>query len=310
MRPDSVLPPMTTPVPLDTIRVSIREDDGTTDSVGLARDALADPRLTAADRSAVRNLAEALDYVRHRYNYDDLDDATTGVTLVLHALRGPAAGAGAISVTATNPYLQLPGADARPGAILPDDAARHELIHIMQARVTGQPIGGSSEQRGMGVNASGKIQALGVAEGLADAFSLLQAQSWQTGAGFRRQHAGEAPQVVRDYDHPDSPNALLHVRSRWDAQGARDASVDPHLQGGVVVAFARGVQQQVGWQRAQNVMWSILNDDQFAYGTQGWTEFAEAADRQATRYDGVDSDVADAVRASLDATNLTAAIGS
>jgi hypothetical protein len=291
------------PAPAQSIQVYLH-DGGTDTLVGSADAALLDPRLSAGDRAAVRNTIDALGSLRSRFRYTGLDDSEHAVKLVLHADKGPAAGSGKIYVPAENPFTPMPEVHPRAGVLFPKDAARHELIHLVQVRIAGHPIGPPPEERGRGADVISPIQAKGVGEGLADAFSLLESRTWLTGARFLRQAPGQPTRVVRDYEDPDSASSVLHVRATYDKHAVSELDVDPHVQGGVVVMFAKDLEQAVGWNLAQDVMWSVLNDPTFARGRQTWSDLADALERQAVAADATSPITAAAIRSALASTKL------
>lgn len=305
MRPDHFPGPAPRVSSNDLVRVHVRDGEGDDSLLGTPEDALRDPRLTPGDRAAVRNILDAVDYLRTRFGYAGFDDAGRAVELVLHAGSGPSVQSGRIIVPATNPFAVLPEAHARPDVLLPADVARHELLHLVQARITGQPIGGRPpEQPGRGVDVITPMQARGVAEGIADAFAQLQVGTWKSGGDFRIQQPGKPPRVMRDFEEPSSPRALMSVSSVYDRASMADMTIDPHAQGGVVVAFARSLQQSVGTRRTEDVMWGILNDRDFAISKQAWREFAEAADRQSARAVTSDPELSRAIDEALTTVNL------
>jgi hypothetical protein len=178
-------------------------------------------------------------------------------------------------------------------------------------RISGKAIGPSPEERGMGADVLSPYQAKCVGEGLADAFSLLQAHTWVTGGGFfdaKRGAVHEARNYATGLSH--TPSALQDVQVKYERSFARDMHNDPHRQGGVVVMFAKALQQQVGWAKAQDVMWELLTDPRFGNSNENWGDLAEGLHRVADAHDAKDPDLAKAVRSALETTNLDNAINS
>jgi hypothetical protein len=290
----------------ESVQVFLGDPDLDPDSVALGSVAQAssDPRVTVADRRAMRAVATSIESIHARFGYGGFDDASGAIRIVLHYHKGPESSYDyKLRLPQANPFDEVPGAKPRANVILPADAAYHELIHAVQSQLSGHTSGVSGEARGMGADVRTPAEAKGVREGIADAFTALDTRSWQTGARYFQQDGG-VPEVARDFEHPRSKHALMQVDTTFDAASFGDPSVDPHATGGVVVATARSLQQQLGWERAQDVMWSVLQDPDFQRSAQTWHDLANAFTSVA---DAGDSATADAIHAALRSTQLDSA---
>ena len=123
-------------VDLGRVHVEIAGASGGRTSLGSAATARRDRRLTKAEREALAALVHAVQLLRQRVQLAGIDDAGTGVTLVLRDREansgGPWATHGRIAVGARNALADGASATARPGMLLPVDVAIHELVHVVQ----------------------------------------------------------------------------------------------------------------------------------------------------------------------------------
>jgi hypothetical protein len=291
---------------LQSIQVFFGDPDLDSDSqsIGTAAAAIADPRLSAGERRAVRNVVDAVEAIHTRFGYAGFDDAEGSVALVLRYHKGPESSYDyKLRLPTDNPFAAVPGASARRGVLLPRSAAYHELVHMLQTQVTGHESGRSGEERGAGADVVTPAQAKGVREGLADAFTALERQSWRSGAAYLTQDGGDL-EVVRDFAQPASSHALMQVDDRYVHAAFADPARDPHATGGLVVVTARELQQRIGWSATQDVLWRVLHDPAFGRSDQAWDDLADAFGRVA---DTSDPATSAAIRAALHTTALDTA---
>lgn len=286
------------------VRVDIVASDGTVTPIGTAAASTADKRLSAGDRQAVANVVDAVAYTQRRFGYHGFDDAQNAVHVYLHAEQGPAQLRGHISVPAANVFGQVdPNGHVNENVLLPRDAAQHELGHFLQEHITGKEIVGNVTPDGNPNRPD--ITMLSVAEGIADSFNCLAMRSWTTGAEFFTKHSKY--DAVRDYDHNSSPRTFMPVADDYH-KVHRTGPADAHIAGGPIVLTMRGVQQKVGWIQAEDVMWNVMNDPDFASSSQTWGAVSRALKKQADNADFLGNHaLASAIRTSMAATSLDSA---
>jgi hypothetical protein len=265
-------------------------------SLGTARDVLASgTSLSAGERDAIRNVVDSIAYVQDRFGYAGFNDARNAVKLVLDAADGPRVDNTTLSIPSNNVMSIMPDAIVASNVILPRDAAQHELGHILQYTITGRPTVGAISSPDSPQNID--IRSMSVSEGIADTLAALGLHSWQTGDKFFA--PGSPITVARDYDNPDAANVAQHVKTNYGL--VRTHGSDPHIEGGVIPATFRELQQRIGWERSEDVLWGVLNDATFGASEQSWLDFGKALDRQTTWRD---PDTAAAIDAAMAATHL------
>lgn len=266
-------------------------------SVGTALEALRDGRLTAAERHAVMALVRAVQLLRERAQLNGIDDAGTGVTLLLREAdaseRGPWATTGQVAIGARNGLATRRGGAARADVLLTVDAAVHELAHVVQFGRMG---------------ASAKPHAA-LLEGIADAAAILATGDDVLGEEFFHVGAdGRHRGSIRNLGAPGATNgpSLGGVVRRY--QDAIRPGTEEHAGGGVVSAAFQHLRASLGRDRAEELLWAVIRD-KAAWDTGGsWSELVHALRRQATALWAGDAPAIAAVESALDATGLSAAV--
>ncbi|MCW2927200.1 MAG: hypothetical protein JWM86_1168 [Thermoleophilia bacterium] len=272
----SVSPISTPRLPLaavdaERVQVAIAGPGGRRTAVGSAAAALRDRRLTAAERAAIRALVRAVELLRERAQLAGIDDAGTGVTLVLRdgdaSKRGPWATVGTVSVGTRNALAGRSSVPARADALLTVDAAVHELVHVVQFATMPE----------------GATPHAGILEGIADAAAILATGDDLLGEDFFvRDAAGRPRGAIRDVGSARSGvKTLGHVVTDYAA--ATRAGVEEHAAGGVVTATFIALRDQVGRERAEQLLWLVIRDRAAWQQGGSWRSLAEAIRRGAAQ---------------------------
>ena len=281
------------------VEISTNGTSVATSVVGSAAEALRSSTLTKQERVAVRNVLAGIDRLR--------DDAATGSPIadaldgidriVLRVDRAPAAGEGHVLVPPDNPMRLAPGAKTSD-VLMPMDVVLHELIHNVQEQVSGVRIGsrGGREERGLG--GVQNLDAMSVAEGLADAGAAIELETWRSGDAYFAK--GSKLQTVRDYDRPDGgPGVLSTLRTNYNSLRRRDA--DPHVEGGLAGELFQDIATDTSYAQAGVVLRGVLEDEAFRASNQGWFELRDALQVQASlAHARRDDALAEAIGAALD----------
>ncbi len=228
--------------------VQIADASGKRHTVGTGWDVLRGSKLTSPERAAVRAAVEAVALLHHRFGRNGFDDAGHAVTLVLRSAdadaRGPFAEDGTISAGSGNPLVG-PGMGGAGDSILPLDVAIHELVHVVQF----------AQLR----NSSDQLHPA-LAEGFADALSMLLTRDWSIGEGYFHRPGTIARETIRQVgpsaDGVDKRGEDIVVDYRTVAQGG----VEEHAAGAVISRTFYEIQRRIGWARAEDLIWSIIND--------------------------------------------------
>lgn len=243
------------------VLVKMETIGGVVATIGDARAAMRDHRLTKGERAAVRAALQAVQYLNRRFGRNGFDDAGTAVTLLLRSneasMEGPFATPGTISVGDGNPFRdQLTKAGDR---ILPRDVALHELAHVVQFH----ELGPAFEQLHPAL-----------AEGIADAMAMLATRDWSVGEGYFSSGHRAPTGTIRDIDpkRRNRPGEPLV----FDWRKVRDGRVEEHAAGAVFSRTIFEVQQKLGWKRAEELVWFVIRDTR-AWQTGGSWSLAAAS---------------------------------
>lgn len=288
-----VTPPSATD--LARVRVELSGAHGTRTALGTALEALRDRRLTAAERAAIHALVRAVSLLRTRARMAGIDDAGTGVKLILRdadaTARGPWATVGSIAVGSRNGMAHRSNGRARADVLLTVDAAVHELAHVAQfARMPGTV-----------------TPHAGILEGIADAAAILATGDDTLGEEFfHRDAAGRYRGSIRELgakstSGPSLGPVVKHYRD------AISPSVEEHAAGGVVSATFASVRSRLGRERAEQLLWAVVRDRDAWKSGGSWKELVLAIRRAAASIFPNDPAATQAVEASLAVTGLDAA---
>lgn len=260
--------------------------------LGGAEAARRDKRLTVGERAAIDSIVEAIRLLRTRDQLLGIDDAGTGVTLLLRdpeaTSGGPYASSGQIAIGATNALASRSKVRADPDVLLPVDTAVHELTHVTQfARMP-----------------STATPDAGILEGMADAVAMLATGDDTLGEEYFIVDAtGTHRGSIRDLGAHTVHGPAVGAVARTYAQATRPG-VEAHEAGGLVPTFVAQVRAAIGRERAERLLWSVIRDTT-AWSSGGtWAALAAAFQRasqgdEATRV---------AVAAALQQTGLSAAL--
>jgi hypothetical protein len=281
---------------LASVRVELAGERGRNVALGTALEALRDPRLTAAERAAIHALVRAVQLLRTRARMAGIDDAGTGVKLILRdkdaTSHGPWATTGSISVGTRNGLASRSGGRANPNVLITVDAAVHELTHVAQfAR--------------MNENATPNGAIL---EGVADTVAMLATNDDTLGEEFFLRDAnGRYRGAIRELgQHTTSGAPVGPVVKHY--HDAISPSTEDHAAGGVVSAAFALVRSSLGRERAEQLVWAVIRD-RSAWVTGGsWRELVLAIRRAAATIWPADAAAAHAVEGALQRTGLNAAV--
>lgn len=266
---------------------------GAIHTMGTAADLLARGRLTATQRSAVIAAVEAIAYLRRRFGQSGIDDAGHGVRLLLDSSdadgRGPYAEPGKITAGSHNPIdVGSGGAGAR--RVLPRDVALHEMTHVIQFAV-------------LGSDADRLHPAL--AEGFADALSMLATRDWSIGESYFRTGRGAPRETIRQVGPSrDGVNKRGEPLVTDYRQVARNPQTEEHAAGAVISRTFLELQRRLGWSRAEDLLWTVLHDASAWRGGGSWQQAADAINRAAQSLWPGDATAQAAVGASMRVTHL------
>jgi len=273
------------------VRVRLQTADGLVE-LGRPDVARRDKRLTRGERQAIDNIVEAIRLLRTRNQLLGIDDAGTGLMLVLRDREatsgGPYAEVGKIAIGATNALVSRSKVRAAVDVLLPLDTAVHELTHVTQfARLptTVTP------------NAA-------ILEGMADAVAILATGDDTLGEQFYRVDAtGKHRGSIRDLGTHDVHGPSIGAVARTYRQ-ATSPGVEAHEAGGLVPTFIMALRAAIGRDRAERVLWAVIRDT--AAWTKGgsWAELAAAFQRAGN----VDAATGAAVSEALRTTGLADAL--
>jgi hypothetical protein len=224
---------------LASVRVEIAGERGRNVALGTALEALRDRRLSAAERNAIHAIVRAVQLLRTRARMSGIDDAGTGVRLILRdkdaTARGPWATVGSISVGTRNGLTNVAAGRANPNVLITVDAAVHELTHVAQfARMP-----------------STVTPHAAILEGIADTVAMLATNDDTLGEEFfLRDAQGRYRGSIRDLGAKTTsgPPVGPIVRHYHDAISP---SVEEHAAGGVVSAAFAEIRSRIGRERAE-----------------------------------------------------------
>lgn len=277
---------------LASVRVELAGAKGKNVSLGSALEALRDRRLSQAERNAIMALVRAVQLLRTRARMNGIDDAGTGVRLILRdkdaTAGGPWATVGSVSVGSRNGLINRSGGRANPNVLLSIDAAVHEMAHVVQfARMPAT----------VTPNAA-------ILEGIADTVAMLATNDDTLGEEFfLRDASGRYQGSIRELGHKTTSGPAVGpvVKHYHDAISP---SVEEHAAGGVVSAAFTIIRTQLGRERAEQLVWAVIRD-RSAWNSGGtWRELVLAMRRAAA---AVDQTAVNAVEAALRRTGLASA---
>lgn len=280
----------------ERVRVLLCEASGRRRDIGSGWDAIRDRRLTIAERAAVRAAVNAVALLRHRFGRQGYDDAGQAVTLVLRSHdadeRGPFAEEGSITAGGHNPLVGS-GMSGRGDRVLPLDVAIHELVHVVQFSQT---------------SASGGELHPALAEGFADALSMLLTRDWSIGEGYFRRPGEIAHETIRQVgpsaDGVPKRGEAIVTDYRQVAQGG----VEEHAAGAVIARTFNELQRRIGWSRAEDLIWAIVNDPDAWKNGGTWKQIAASMVASAQRLWPRDASMHAAVGAAMRSTHLDEAM--
>jgi hypothetical protein len=290
----------TVPVPnafsVDAARVQVRlrTTSGTTLELGRADVARRDKRLTAAERAAIDALVEAMRLLRVHGGLVGIDDAGTGVRLLLRdpeaTSGGPYATAGQIAIGSRNALAARTAGRGRADVLLPVDTAAHELTHVAQfARV---PVGTTPNA--------------GILEGIADAVAMLATGDDTLGEEyFNVDAAGRHRGSIRELGAHDASGPAIGAVAHTYARATR-SGVEAHEAGGLVSTVVAKLRDRLGSAHTERLLWAVIRDEAAWLQGGSWAALAAAFQRAAD----ASGDAADpiAVRDVLNVTGLDAAL--
>jgi len=227
------------------VAVELAQPGGQPLQLGTADTALRDPRITASERAAIRNVTRTTAYFRSRFGRSGVDEAGRGIRLILRDRSGrePYATRHTIVVGA-NPMRNL--VPNTTGQVLPLDVAVHEYTHAIQWT--------KSQLGGVGwplLSFDG-----GVAEGMADAVGMIATRDWSIGEQYLK--PGGRYRSVRDAARPSSATTFQKYVTRYDAPKHSEAG--SHRAGGVAARTFFEVQQLAGWHATERLAYAVTND--------------------------------------------------
>jgi hypothetical protein len=280
---------------LTSVRVELSGGKGHNVSLGTALEALRDRRLSQAERNAIHAIVRAVQLLRTRARMSGIDDAGTGVKLILRdrdaTTGGPWATVGSINVGTRNGLSARSGGRANPNVLITVDAAVHELAHVAQfARMP-----------------STVTPHAAILEGIADTVSMLATNDDTLGEEFfLRDATGRYEGSIRELGRKTTsgPPVGPVVKHYHDAISP---SVEEHAAGGVVSAAFAEIRTRLGRDRAEQLVWAVIRD-RSAWTTGGsWRELVLAMRRAVAAVWPNDSLAVDAVEAALARTGLASA---
>ena len=283
------------PTDLASVRVEISGGKGRNVSLGTALEALRDRRLSQAERNAIQCLVRAVHLLRTRARMAGIDDAGTGVKLILRdkdaTNGGPWATVGSISVGSRNGLSSRSGGRANPNVLISVDAAVHELAHVAQfARMP----------------TTAKPHAA-ILEGIADTVAMLATGDDTLGEEFfLRDATGRYQGSIRELGRKSTsgPPVGPVVKHYHDAISP---AVEEHAAGGVVSAAFADIRARLGRDRAEQLVWAVIRD-RSAWTTGGnWRELVLAMRRAAGALWPNDAKAGEALEAALARTGLASA---
>ncbi len=282
----------------ERVRVQVCESSGHRRTIGSGWDALHDRRLSVSERAAVRAAVQAVALLRHRFGRQGFDDAGKAVTLVLRSPdaddRGPFAEAGTITAGSHNPLVGS-GMGGRGDRVLPLDVAIHELVHVVQFSEIAE-------------NGSELHPAL--AEGFADALSMLLTRDWSIGEGYFRRPGEIAKETIRQVGPSADGVSKRGEPIVTDYRKVARGDVEEHAAGAVIAQTFHELQERIGWSRAEDLIWAILNDPSAWRGGGSWQQVAESMVASAQRLWPRNAAVQAAVGAAMQSTHLDEALDS
>lgn len=278
--------------------VQVADASGRRHTIGTGWDVLRGSKLTSPERAAVRAAVDAVALLHHRFGRNGFDNAGHAVTLVLRSAeaddRGPFAEEGTISAGSSNPLVG-PGLGGAGDRILPLDVAIHELVHVVQFA----ELSTSTDQLHPAL-----------AEGFADALSMLLTRDWSIGEGYFHKPGKVARETIRQVgpsaDGVNKRGESVVVDYRTVAQG----SVEEHAAGAVISRTFYEIQQRIGWSRAEDLIWSIINDPAAWKRGGSWQQVAVSMVTNAQKLWPGDAAVQAAVGAAMRTTHIDEATDS
>jgi len=283
--------PTATSIDAARVRVRLHTSHGYIE-LGRADAARRDKRLTRGERAAIDNLVEAVRLLRTRNQLLGIDDAGTGVQLLLRnaeaTSNGPYAEAGTIAIGAMNALVSRSKVRAAPDVLLPLDTAIHELTHVTQfARLP-----------------TNVTPNAGILEGVADAVAMLATGDDTLGEEYYRVDAsGKHRGSIRDLGTHDVHGPAIGAVARTYQQATRPG-VEAHEAGGLVSSFIVVLRTALGRERAERVLWAVIRDEAAWKSGGSWAALAAAFQRAGH----VDDATAAAVSAALTQTGLASAL--
>lgn len=268
---------------LPTVTVAMQDADGAVTVLGDARTLLNSRTLTQGERYGVRNMVQAFD--RMQREFPGLVAAGNGVMLLLRSntaqARGPFATSTVVSVPSKNPLRR------GDGTVLPLDVALHELMHVVQMRVSIPH--GSQRLHG------------GLAEGIADAQAMLATRDWRVGEGYFGSAKGSGARVaIRDAR--GGARMLNPIVS--DYRKVAEGNVEAHRAGGVVSRTFYEVAKRLGAERAQQLLTYLVTDRAAWRGGGSWSQAAQSIVEGAAQLWAGDASAQSAVEQAMRVTHL------
>ncbi|MBC7644116.1 MAG: hypothetical protein H7123_03245 [Thermoleophilia bacterium] len=287
--------PIGPPAGASTVIVELEGAGGRSVVLGSAEVAIQNKSLTNGERQAIANAVRAVRYLHARYGFSGVDAAGSAVHLLLRSSqadeRGPFADNVRITAGGRNPLLPTGSTAAAADEILPYDVVLHELTHVMQFTRLGAGWSGLQSQ---------------LAEGMADAVSMLATRDWTIGEAYYRDANGASAKSIREI----ARGAVRHTGEPvvFDWRKVRDGQVEEHAAGAVLSRTMYEIELRLGHERAEQLAAAMVNDQQVWVGGGSWQSTAAAFARLGATLWAGDIVASQAVADALAATHLNEAL--
>lgn len=247
---------------------------------------------------AAANVQKGLDFYATTFGRNGLDDAGSGVDVVINDRSPEFAGNGAYYATPTadggtyeairfglgTSYTMAGGTVAQASMLHADDLTIHELTHGVIRKETGA-LGGEADESGA------------TNEAIADVMAAAATRDWRIGEGVY----GTASDYksMRNIANPSESTAVhglwTHINEVRNAQATGQA--EEHWDSGVVSTAAARMQQRIGgeagWQVVEQVFYGAMTGGQL--GDMSFTTVAAALRSSANGHFGASSYAAQVV---------------